>query len=89
MPRKKKEVAEEAEEKKTRKTEAAGTKADQGDELLPKIQCFNANKKLICANLKLDGHKCDVKSFAHGRPATVRIGKKRRCEMYEETAYTA
>ncbi len=56
-------------------------------ELLAKIQCFNHGKKTICANLILGTHKCTAKEFAHGRMATVRIGKKRRCEFYEETTY--
>lgn len=89
MPRKKKESAEEAEPKKTKKAAAVEAKDDQDVELLPKIQCFNENKKLICANLQLGTHKCGAKTIAHGRLATVRIGKKRRCEMYEETAYSA
>lgn len=89
MPRKKKEIAEEAEVKKQKKNKIANTTEDQGDELLPKIQCFNENKKLICANLQLDTHKCGSKTIAQGRLATVRIGKKRRCAMYEETAYSA
>ena len=89
MPRKKKEIVEEAETKKSKKADLGETKADHADELLPKIQCFNGNKKLICANLHWGTHKCSAKTIAHGRLATVRVGKKRRCEMYEETAYTA
>lgn len=89
MPRKKKEDAEETEEKKSKKTETSETQDDSGDELLPKIQCFNENKKLICANLVLESHKCGVKTIASGRLASVRIGKKRRCALYEESAYTA
>lgn len=89
MPRKKKDIAEEAEVKNSKKAEVAEVKADNSDELLPKIQCFNGNKKLICANLQWGTHKCGAKTIAHGRLATVRVGKKRRCGMYEETAYTA
>lgn len=89
MPRKKKETAEEAEVKISKKKQTAAPETDEAKELLAKIQCFNGNKKLICANLQLDTHKCSAKSIAQGRPASVRIGKKRRCEMYEETAYSA
>lgn len=63
---------------------AAPTTEHQG-----KIQCFNHRKKTICAHLMLTLHKCGVKTIGHGRLATVRIGKKRRCEFYEETAFTA
>jgi hypothetical protein len=63
---------------------AAQTSEHQG-----KIQCFNHRKKTICAHLLLAIHKCGVKTIGHGRLATVRIGKKRRCEFYEETAFTA
>lgn len=87
MARKKKEENEEAEVKKSKKAELEAKAETEGT--LPKIQCFNENKKLICANLHLDFHKCSVKSIAHGRMATVRIGKKRRCDMYEETSYSA
>ncbi len=62
--------------------------ASETDDLLPKIQCFNHRKKTICANLIVQTHKCSAKSIAWGRPATVRIGKKRRCAYYEETAHT-
>lgn len=86
MPRKNKEIAEDAEAKTSKKKQTA---ASVSDTVLPKIQCFNGNKKLICANLELDSHKCSAKSIAQGRLATVRIGKKRRCDMYEETAYSA
>lgn len=89
MPRKKKEVAEETEVKKAKKAKVTETQEEQIDELLPKIQCFNENKKLICANLQLESHKCSAKVIAPGRLASVRLGKKRRCAMYEETAYTA
>ena len=92
MARKKKEEIEEAEvkEKKSKKhEEPAEVKAEvESDELLPKIQCFNHRKKTICANLILTSRKCGVKNIANGRAAAVRIGKKRRCEFYEETAYT-
>lgn len=88
MPRKKKEVAEETEVKKTKKEKVTKTQEDQIDELLPKIQCFNENKKLICANLQWETHKCTAKAIAPGRLATVRLGKKRRCAMYDETAFT-
>lgn len=88
MPRKKKETADEAEVTSSKKKQTSEPAADEKD-LLPKIQCFNGNKKLICANLQLDTHKCSAKSIAQGRLATVRIGKKRRCDMYEETAYSA
>ncbi len=89
MARKKKEETEEAEVKKTKKSDAVEAKTETSDGVLPKIQCFNENKKLICANLLLESHKCTVKTIANGRLASVRIGKKRRCEMYEETAYSA
>lgn len=89
MPRKKKETADETEVTTSKKKQTAEPAADEAKDLLPKIQCFNGNKKLICANLQLDTHKCSAKSIAQGRPATVRIGKKRRCDMYEETAYSA
>lgn len=50
-----------------------------------KIQCLNRRRKLICSHLLLDVHKCSVKSIAPGRLASVRIGKKRRCALYEES----
>jgi len=79
----KKEKAAKAE--RSEKVEAVGHE----DGSLPKIQCFNKNKKTICAHLLLDRRKCGVKTIAAGgRLATVRLGKKRRCEFYEETAYT-
>ena len=91
MARKKKETAEKAvKEPKSKKHEepVEAKEASEGHELLPKIQCFNHRKKTICANLILANHKCGVKTIAWGRLATVRIGKKRRCAYYEETAHS-
>lgn len=68
---------------------AETTDVQSGGEHLGKIQCFNHRKKTICAHLLLAVHKCGVKTIGHGRLATVRIGKKRRCEFYEETTVTA
>ncbi len=73
-------------DKKSEETKAVAETAAK-TETLPKIQCFNHGKKTICANLNLSNHKCMVKTFGHDRMATVRIGKKRRCESYEETTY--
>jgi hypothetical protein len=90
MPRKKKDsTQEEVKETKSKKhEEAVGThEASETKDLLPKIQCFNHSKKTICANLNIQTHKCGVKTIASGRLANVRIGKKRRCAYYEESAY--
>lgn len=54
-----------------------------------KIQCLNARNKTVCAHLVMEWHKCNAKTIGHGKLATVRIGKKRRCEFYEETSLTA
>lgn len=63
---------------------SAETQASE-NELMPKVQCYNHGKKTICAHLVLATHKCTAKRIAPDRLATVRIGKKRRCEFYEET----
>jgi hypothetical protein len=91
MPRKKKEADDNVKESKAKKHDEPVEVKDpsESDDLLPKIQCFNHRKKTICANLNLSTHKCGIKTIAWGRLATVRIGKKRRCEYYEETAHTA
>lgn len=57
--------------------------------ILPKIQCFGSRKKIICSHLLLGTRKCTAKMIANGRHATVNVSKKRRCEFYEETAYSA
>ncbi len=86
----------------TRKTPAKATKPSKKEtvevetrevvtehtaESTAKIQCFNRRRKLVCAHLLLPLHKCMAKTIAPGRWASVRIGKKRRCGLYEETAY--
>lgn len=81
-------------ETKTAKVQKAKAKeapdtAVKAGETLSKIQCFAPGKKLICANLILADHKCMAKKFQDGRLATVRPGKKRRCEFYHETAFQA
>lgn len=83
-PRKKKEeVKAETETKANKKAEAAT------EVLLPKIQCFAPGKKTICAHLMTSGHahQCAAKRLPNGKLSTVRSGKKRRCEFYQETAY--
>jgi hypothetical protein len=89
MPGKKKEAADKIKETKAKKHEepVADKETSGADDLLPKIQCFSHRKKTICANLHLSTHKCGIKTIAWGRLATVRIGKKRRCTYYEETAH--
>lgn len=82
-----------AKEKPAKKTEETSTtpvvetKASE-NELMPKVQCYNHGKKTICAHLILATHKCTAKRIAPDRLATVRIGKKRRCEFYEETTFS-
>ncbi len=61
----------------------------QTPEHVGKIQCLSVRKKVICAHLLLADRKCSVKTIGHGRLATVRVGKKRRCELYEETEFAA
>lgn len=90
-----------ARKKKTPDTEEAAPKAktrspkkvveaqpaEQAEEGgLAKIQCVNRRRKLMCAHLLLDSRKCSMKTIAPGRLASVRVGKKRRCEFYEEVA---
>lgn len=83
-PRKKKEeIKTEAKATVSKKTEAAS------EVLLPKIQCIAPGKKTICAHLLTSGHahQCAAKRLPNGKLSTVRSGKKRRCEFYQETAY--
>ncbi len=66
--------------------EAPSAEPQAEDVGLSKIQCVNRRRKLMCAHLLLDSRKCSIKTIAPGRLASVRVGKKRRCEFYEETA---
>jgi len=86
---KKKPVAKKAPKVKKKAVKSIESAEVQVVDHVGKIQCLNHRKKVICAHLLLAEHKCSVKTIGHGRLATVRIGKKRRCELYEETEFTA
>ncbi|MBX7151170.1 hypothetical protein K1X84_05980 [bacterium] len=80
-----------AKEKPAKKSETVTSASDaqvSENELMSKVQCYNHGKKTICAHLILATHKCTAKRIAPDRLATVRIGKKRRCEFYEETTFS-